>query len=380
VRAFSLHPGCIVSTDLKRYRSEEEVRAAGVTDEHGKPILDPAKSLKTAEQGAATSVWRATSPRLDGLDGLYCQDRDIAPLVPPQDKADPGISVIGSAPLGAMPYAVHPLRGGGGSFGVVTAIELRLFPVTQLYGGILWYPIERGAQVLHAWHELTRGEIPDELTTLGRFLRVPPLPELPAEIRGKSFILVEVFHLGDPARADELLSPLRALRPVNDTVTTLPIAALPHVHMDPDQPVAGVGDGMMLASLPGEAIDALVATAGSNAGFPLSSVEIRHLGGELSHRRRGDGVITSLQAPYLLFAASITPVPDLLAPSRAQIQTVKDALAPWAAHHMYLNFAETPRAASTLWPEHAYRRLRQIKASVDPHDVILSNHPVPPAR
>jgi hypothetical protein len=76
--------------------------------------------------------------------------------------------------------------GRGGSFGIVTALELRLFPITQLYAGILWYPIERGPEVLHAWRDLTRGAVPDELTTLGRFLRLPPVPDLPAEIGGKS--------------------------------------------------------------------------------------------------------------------------------------------------------------------------------------------------
>ena len=48
------------------------------------------------------------------------------------------------------------LRGGGGSFGVVTAIELQLFPVERAYAGVLFYPIERGSEVLHAWRELTR--------------------------------------------------------------------------------------------------------------------------------------------------------------------------------------------------------------------------------
>lgn len=70
VRAFSLHPGSIVSTDLKRYLSEEDLLTAGVIDEQGKPVLDPARSLKTAAQGAATSVWCATSPQLNGMGGV----------------------------------------------------------------------------------------------------------------------------------------------------------------------------------------------------------------------------------------------------------------------------------------------------------------------
>jgi hypothetical protein len=271
------------------------------------------------------------------------------------------------------------LRGGGGSFAIVTALELRLFPVTQLYAGILWYPIDRGPDVLHAWRDLTRGAVPDELTTLGRFLRLPPVPELPAEIRGKSFALIEAFHLGDQAQADELLAPLRALRPVNDTIATITVPELLHVHMDPEQPAASLGDGLMLSRLPDQAIDALVNTAGTNATFPLASVEVRHLGGELGRDRRDNGALASLQAPYLLYAAGITPTPNLEAPARAQIGAVEDALAPWMAPHMYLNFSETSRPRATLWTEPAYHRLRQIKVRVDPDDVIRSNHPVPPA-
>jgi hypothetical protein len=272
------------------------------------------------------------------------------------------------------------LRGGGGGFGIVTALELQLFPVTQVYGGILWYPIERGTEVLRAWRDLTQGDVPDELATLCRFLRLPPAPELPPQIRGKSFILVEAFHVGDPARADELLAPLRALGPVDDTIAAIPVPELLRVHMDPEQPLAYLGDGLMLASLPDDAIDALDKTAGAGAGFPLASVEVRHLGGELARHRSRNGALGSLQAPYLMFAAAMTPTPELQTPAMAQVAAVEDALAPWEAARTYLNFSETSRPRATLWTEHAYHRLREIKDSVDPQNVIRSNRPVPPAR
>ncbi len=271
------------------------------------------------------------------------------------------------------------LRGGGGGFGVVTALEFGLLPIRGVYAGILWYPIERGPEVLHAWGELTRRGLPDELTTLGRFLRLPPIPEIPAEIRGKSFVIVEAVHLGDPAEADDLLAPLRALGPVNDTIATVPVPALSHLHMDPEQPVPGVGDGLMLDRLPGEAIDALVATAGADAAFPLLSAEMRHLGGELARPRPRNGALASVDAQYVLYAVGMTPAPDMVAPVMAQVETIKDALAPWAARQMYLNFAENQHSAP-FWTEQAYRRLRRIKAAVDPHDIIRSNHPIPPAR
>ena len=272
------------------------------------------------------------------------------------------------------------LRGGGGSFGVVTALEFRLFRHAEAYAGVLWYPIEQAAEVLHAWGELTRGPVPDELTTIGRLLNFPPIPQIPEPVRGKSFVIVEAYHTGDPAQADALLAPLRALGPVNDTVTTVPMPALSHLHMDPEQPVPGAADGMMIGSLPAEAVDAFVNAAGPDAAFPLLTVEIRQLGGELARPHTGNGALACLDAGYVLHAAGMTPVPELAGPVTAQIETVKGALAPWAARQMYLNFAETEHPAAAFWTEPAYQRLRRIKADVDPGDIIRSNHPVPPAR
>ncbi|WP_394835805.1 SDR family NAD(P)-dependent oxidoreductase [Pendulispora rubella] len=74
VRAFSLHPGGIL-TPLVRHIPKEEMIANGWVDEHGKPTNT---SFKTPEQGAATQVWAATSPRLEGMGGAYCEDCDIA--------------------------------------------------------------------------------------------------------------------------------------------------------------------------------------------------------------------------------------------------------------------------------------------------------------
>ncbi|MFD5813574.1 SDR family NAD(P)-dependent oxidoreductase [Streptomyces sp. NPDC127038] len=79
VRAFSLHPGGIL-TPLQRHLPRAEMVERGWIDEDGKP-LNP-EGFKTPEQGAATQVWAATSPRLDGLGGVYCEDCDIAEPAP----------------------------------------------------------------------------------------------------------------------------------------------------------------------------------------------------------------------------------------------------------------------------------------------------------
>ena len=304
--------------------------------------------------------------------GLACNSVEAVELVTPdggQVRAD----------RDSEPDLFWALRGGGGSFGAVTAMELRLFPVAEAYAGSLWWPIERGDEVWHAWAELTRSDPPDELTTCGRYLRFPPLPEIPEPVRGGSFAVVEVIWLGEPAEADELLAPLRALGPVSDTIVTMPARELGSVHLDPEEPAPNVTDGLTFADLPPEAIDDLVRVAGADSGISLLAVEVRHLGGELGRSRPDSGALASIEAPYLLTAAGITPTPALASEAATQIGSVRSAMEPWLARQMNLNFAETPRDPSTFWTAQAYERLRRIKTATDPGDLMRSNHPVPPA-
>jgi len=87
VRAFSVHPGGIV-TDLIRHMSQAQIEAYEVIDKTGKPIIDPENNKKTPQQGAATSVWCATSPQLEGMGGIYCEDCDIARALPSDDSKE----------------------------------------------------------------------------------------------------------------------------------------------------------------------------------------------------------------------------------------------------------------------------------------------------
>ena len=271
------------------------------------------------------------------------------------------------------------VRGGGGSVGVVTALEMRLYPVRELYAGALFFPLQRAAQVLHAWRAWT-GTVPDEITSLGRILRLPPLPEIPEPLRGRAFALVEAACLGDAGTGSELLGPLRRLGPELDTFAIIPAPRLQQLHMDPDQPVPNQGDGAFLADFPDAAIDELVALAGPDADTPLLSIEVRHLGGALARPAPGGGAQPDVGARFLMFAGGFTPTPQLVGTVRSHAQDVKDALAPWHASYDYYNFEETPAAASTVLPAASYRRLQKIKASYDPDQAIISAHPVWPSR
>ena len=87
VRAFSVHPGGIV-TGLIRHMSQAQIDASEIIDKTGKPIIDPEHNKKTPQQGAATSVWCATSPKLNGMGGVYCEDCNIARALPSDDSKE----------------------------------------------------------------------------------------------------------------------------------------------------------------------------------------------------------------------------------------------------------------------------------------------------
>ena len=270
------------------------------------------------------------------------------------------------------------VRGGGG-IGVVTALEMRLYPVRDLYAGNLFFPIQRAAEVLDAWRAWT-DTVPDEVTSQGRLVRLPPAPQLPEPLRGRAFVKVEAAYLGHAGTGAELTQPLRRLGPELDTFATIPPPALGQLQMDPDQPVPFQGAGAFLSDFPAAAIDALVGLAGPDADTLLASVEVGHLGGALARPAPGGGAQSSIDASYLLVAVGAMPAPDLAAAARAQARAVKDALGPWHTGYDYYNFEETPAPASAVLPPASYRRLQKIKAGYDPDQAIVSAHPVQPTR
>jgi FAD/FMN-containing dehydrogenase len=363
-----------------------------------KATIDPASFTARAEAGAQWADVIVPAGE-DGLAGLAGSSLGVgvagytlggglgwlarryglaANSVTAAELVTPGGDLV-RADAGHDPDLLWAIRGGGGSVGVLTALEMRLYPVGALYAGDLFFPIARTAEVLHAWSAWT-ATVPDEVTSMTHLLRFPPLPELPGPLRGQAFAVIEAAYLGDADAGADLIAPLRALGPDRDTFAMIPAAALGDLNMDPGQPVATRGDATLVADLPAAAIDALVAVAGPDAGPALASVEVRHLGGALARPAAGGGAQPSLEASHMIFAAGFAPTLEAAAAAAGQAQAVKDALAPWHAGYDYYNFRETPAAASAVVPAASYQRLQKIKASYDPDQMIISAHPVRPDR
>jgi FAD/FMN-containing dehydrogenase len=270
------------------------------------------------------------------------------------------------------PELLWALRGGLGNFGVVTAIEFRLFPLTEAYAGWLAWDWHHAQPVLEAWASWTR-RVPDEATTSARILQLPPLPELPAPIRGRKLVVIDGAILGDMRAAASMLGELRQLAPEIDTFAPAPAPALCRLHGDPEEPAPYVSESAMLRELPVEAIEAFVKAAGPSSSSTLVVAELRQLGGALGRPVAG-GVTSHFDGAYLAFALGMAMDPQMAAVSGSDASAVLRSLEPWAGGRPYLNFLERETDVAQAFGPAAWTRLQEVRRRVDPERIFRANH------
>ena len=271
------------------------------------------------------------------------------------------------------------LRGGGGNFGVVTAIEFAVHPVDELYAGALFFPFERASEVLHIWSALLPG-LPDEFMSWASLLHFPPIPDVPAFARGRSFAIVMAAFLGTEAEGRSLLAPLRDLGPARDSFATVPPVVLGDLAMDPLDPLPMHSGHELLDGLPGKAIDAVLAAVGpgSGRGETLTMLQFRQMGGALAREIAGAGARATLPGEISMFTLGVVPDEAAHGEVRAAVADVEAAVAPHRAGQ-YPNFVEKPVDASRFFTPETWARLRDVKTRYDAGDLFAGNHHIPPA-
>lgn len=267
------------------------------------------------------------------------------------------------------------LRGGGGDFALVTAVELELHPAPEVYGGLLAFPVDAARPVLRAFREVTE-QAPEELSTWATIMHLPDVPFIPEELRGVSLAVVMATYLGDAAEAERLLAPVRAAGPVlRDTFRPLAPGEVGLLAEEPVDPVPAVLAGTRLHAFDDAAIDALIAVAGTAAATPLMQVQVRHVGGALA-RERVPAAAGAAPEPYLLTGLTMVPVPELVPVVNAALDRLFTTFAPWSTGTAPLTFLDRDESIERAYGSATLERLRAVKAAVDPGGLIRSNRPV----
>ena len=282
----------------------------------------------------------------------------------------------------ADPELFWALRGGKGNFGVVTEIEIDLFPVTRLYGGGLYFAGEHIGAVLHSWRRWV-ATLPDEATSSVAVQRLPPLPELPEPLRGAFVVHLRFSHLGPAVEGADLLAPMRGCAPVLlDGVAEMPYSAMPGIHADPTEPMPYYDRTTSLRELTADTIDALIDVTGPDSGCPLVTVELRPLGGALNREPASPNAVSTRDVPFVLFGFGVGG-PDRADVLRGHLDLVVRRLEPWSGSHLMVNFlsaeeGETPEAVRALYGDQRYRRLASVKQAYDPANMFRMNHNITP--
>jgi FAD/FMN-containing dehydrogenases len=270
------------------------------------------------------------------------------------------------------------LRGGGGNFGVVTLFEFRLHRVgPQVFGGPLFYPIGRASEVLRTYIRWA-SSLPDELTSLVVFLTAPPAPFIPAELQGTKMIAIATCYTGSLRDGENLIEPLRGLKPAVDLAGPTPYVGLQSM-FDATAPrgINAYWRSLYLKQLDEPAVARLVDCA-SNFKSPFSQIHIHQLGGAVSRVSSKDTAFPHRESQYLMNIVGLWMEPSQAEGVIQWVKTTWTSLAPHSTGGEYANFMGEPiERVKAIYGDN-YQRLVEIKRKYDPHNLFHINQNIKP--
>lgn len=271
------------------------------------------------------------------------------------------------------------LRGGGGNFGVVTEMEVRLQPAGIILGGLLLYPIDRAAEMLRAYRDFTT-TASDAMGSSVMFMTVPPIPVVPAALHGQQVMAIGICYAGDPGEGQATLSSLRAAgEPLLDMIAPMPFGVL-----------QGMGEGAgergfqhdvraeHLSELSDTAIDTIARYVLQMPGS-LCQAQVIHLGGAMS-RVPSDATAFPHRKANFLFAV----LPGWTDPASADVHRAwmldfDRYMKLFACSGVYVNFLsdEGPDRVRAAYGEN-FERLVELKRKYDPANLFRLNQNIAP--
>jgi FAD/FMN-containing dehydrogenase len=339
----------------------------------------------TQEHGLATTGGRVSTTGVAGLTlgggsgwlerkhGLACDNLLAAELVTADGE------LVRASPI-ENPDLLWALRGGGGNFGVVTALEMTLHPVgPQVLAGLVAYPEERGPELLRAFRDLMPGA-PDDLSLAYIHLTIPEDPDFAAEWHGRPAVAVAGMWAGDPADGERVLAGLRGLGgEIADFFGVMPYADFQCMIDDPPG-YRNYWTAEQAAELPDEAIDAIVEHCRHKPAGP-SQLFLVGWGGAMARIGGEHSPLAGRGAKFVVHPLALWKDPAGDAAAIAWSRGFRELMAPYRTGDAYLNFLgdEGGDRVRAAFGDENHARLARVKAQWDPRNVFRANQNVPPA-
>ncbi|MFE6127314.1 FAD-binding oxidoreductase [Streptomyces sp. NPDC056437] len=346
----------------------------GATMSHLDRACQPYDLATTGGRASTTGVGGFTlgggSGWLERKFGLACDNLIAVELV----TAD-GSTVHASAD--ENPELFWALHGGGGNFGVATAITLKLHPLPAMSMMMLLFRPEEGLQVARAYRDFL-GSAPDEFGGGLFYLTGPPEPFVPDHLVGKLTCILLITYAGTEMEARNVAEPLLALPREAELIAELPYAELQCMLDDPPGQ-RNYWSAEYLAGFPDAAVDAFTARAGTMP-VPSSSQHILFPMGGAVAAGPGDHPLPWRTAPWAVHPFGIWESPADDERAVEWVRDVRAGMRPWSIGTVYLNFIglEGEDRVLAAFGEENYRRLAAVKTEYDPDNVFRLNHNIKP--
>jgi FAD/FMN-containing dehydrogenase len=278
------------------------------------------------------------------------------------------------------PELLWALRGGGGNFGVVTSLELRLHKVgPTIFGGLVFYPGEHAEQILHGFRAAV-ANAPDDLTALVNMTTAPPAPFLPEEVHGKPIVAVGAMWAGHPEDGDARTRSLRELAPViTDLFGPMPYTAQQAL-LDPLYP-RGMWNYFRSAFF--DDLDdsaSRIVKEFHRIPNPITEIHVHHLGGAMG-RVPGDATAFGTRdREFILNVVARSTGADGFPPVVAWARGATDALGADAATYVNFTGEGSEDRVRAAYPKATYERLVTVKDEYDPTNLFRLNQNIPPSK
>jgi len=263
------------------------------------------------------------------------------------------------------------VRGGGGNFGVVTALQYRLHPVSQMLGGLLIYPMAKAKELFRFYRDYI-STAPDEL---GSLINLATLPD------GTPAAVILIAYSGALDEGERLLRPLRAFGPpLADQVSPLPYIALQSIVENFNPPgLRNYWKSNYLRDLSDAAIDVLVDHY-STVPAPYTHLVIEHLGGAVSRVGQDETAVDHREARYNFLIVGMWADAAADAKVIGWVRELWGALQPFSSGGLYVNYEadhDVERVKAAYSPA-KYARLVALKDKYDPTNLFRLNQNIKP--
>jgi UDP-N-acetylenolpyruvoylglucosamine reductase len=272
------------------------------------------------------------------------------------------------------------MRGGSGNFGIVTAMEFRLFPHADFFGGSVFYPLTEAPQVFAAYNEWIE-TLPSDVTASIAIFRFPPVPFIPEPLQGAEVIKIAAVAVCE--NGEELIAPMRSITtPLMDGFARMPFSMIDMVSGDPTDPTPVMATSMTFEEITPECLDEIMRIFGPGAQTPILGMELRFIRGAAEVTDVRANAANRVGGSFILFAVGVPFTPEMGVALQASLAELKAAMAPFSTGKTFLNFLEgsdsTADRTADAFSLETYSYLARVKAKHDPTNRFRFNRNIQP--